>query len=68
MAYRQALINEAMPFDASLFRVPEDRASISENRFNQLMDTGLRQAKNNESIDLDDAFEKLKAEIKQLEY
>lgn len=68
MAYRQALINEAMPFDASLFRVPEDRDSISENKFNQLMDTGLRQARNNAAIDLDDAFEKLKAEIKEAEY
>lgn len=68
MAYRQALINEAMPFDASFFKVPEDRASISENRFNQIMDTGLHQARNNAAIDLDDAFEKLKAEIKETEY
>lgn len=68
MAYRQAIINEGIPFDAGLFKVTEDRASISENRFNQIMDTGLRQARNNESIDLGDAFEKLKAEIKENKY
>ncbi len=68
MKYRQAIINERIPFDVSVFKVPEARDSISENRFNQLMDTGLHQAKNNVAIDLDDVFEKLKAEIKQTEY
>ena len=68
MAYRQAIINERMSFDLSPVKVPEARDLISESRFNQIMDTGLHQARNNAAIDLDDAFEKLKAEIRKTEH
>lgn len=41
-------------FDLNISKVPEARDAISEDRFNQIMDNGLRQAKNNESVALDD--------------
>ena len=64
MAYRQIIINGGIPFDLNISKVPEARDAISEDRFNQIMDNGLRQAKNNESLTLADAVEKLKLEIK----
>ena len=64
MAYRQIIINGGIPFDLNISKVPEARDAISEDRFNQIMDNGLRQAKNNESLTLADAVAKLKLEIK----
>ena len=41
-------------FDLNISKAPETRDAISEDRFNQIMDNGLQQAKNNESVALDD--------------
>ena len=42
-----------IPFDLNISKVPEARDAISDDRFNQIMGNGLRQAKNNESVALD---------------
>lgn len=52
-----------LPFSLELPNTLTTRDTLSKEKFDMMMQTGLAQAKADDSLDLDDAFRKLKAEI-----
>ncbi len=63
MAYRQVIMRDGVPFSLELPNTLTTRDTLSKEKFDTMMQTGLAQAKADDSLDLDDAFRKLKAEI-----
>lgn len=63
MAYRQVIMRDGVPFSLELPNTLTTRDTLSKEKFDMMMQTGLAQAKADDSLDLDDAFRKLKAEI-----
>ena len=54
MAYRQVIMRDGVPFSLD---------ALSKEEFDTIMQTGLAQAKADDSLAMDDAFNQLKAEI-----
>ena len=63
MAFRQVIMRDGVPFSLELPNTLTTRDTLSKEKFDMMMQTGLAQAKADDSLDLDDAFRKLKAEI-----
>ena len=63
MTYRQVIAQKGVPFSLTVPRTFPARDDMSDAQFNQMIQTGLEQAKANDSIPVDDAFDMLKAEI-----
>lgn len=63
MAYRQVIMRDGVPFSLELPNTLTTRDTLSKEKFDMMMQTGLAQAKADDFLDLDDAFRKLKAEI-----
>lgn len=63
MAYRQVIMRDGVPFSLELPNTLTTKDTLSKEKFDMMMQTGLAQAKADDSLDLDDAFRKLKAEI-----
>ena len=63
MTYRQVIMRDGVPFSLD---IPDKFAtidSITKAEFDTMMQTGLSQAKRNDSVSVDEAFEQLKAEM-----
>ena len=63
MTYRQVIMRDGVPFS---FDIPDKLATrdyITKAEFDIMMQTGLSQAKRNDSVSVDEAFEQLKAEM-----
>jgi len=62
MFYRQIILRGGIPFPVTIpqSKLPA-RDSMSSSEFNSLMETGLKEAKKNDSYDFDEVFEELEA-------
>ena len=58
MTYRQVIMRDGVPFSLD---IPDKLVTRAE--FDTMMQTGLAQAKKNDSVSVDEAFNQLKSEI-----
>ena len=63
MTYRQVSMRDGVPFSLDIPDKLATRDSITQAEFNTMMQTGLAQAKRNDSLSVDEAFNQLKVEI-----
>ena len=63
MTYRQVIMRDGVPFSLEIPDKFATRDSITKAEFDTMMQTGLSQAKRNDSVSVDEAFEQLKAEM-----
>ena len=63
MTYRQVIMRDGVPFSLDIPDKLATRDSITQAEFNTMMQTGLAQAKMNDSLSVDEAFNQLKVEI-----
>ena len=63
MTYRQVIMRDGVPFSLDIPDKLATRDSITQAEFNTMMQTRLAQAKRNESLSVDEAFNQLKVEI-----
>ena len=63
MTYRQVIMRDGVPFSLDIPDKFATRDSITKAEFDTMMQTGLSQAKRNDSVSVDEAFEQLIAEM-----
>ena len=63
MTYRQVIMRDGVPFSLDIPDKLATRDSITQAEFNTMMQTGLAQAKRNDSLSVDEAFNQLMVEI-----
>ena len=63
MTYRQVIMRDGVPFSLDIPDKFATRDSITKAEFDTMMQTGLSQAKRNDSVSVDETFEQLKAEM-----
>ena len=63
MTYREVIMRDGVPFSLDIPDKFATRDSITKAEFDTMMQTGLSQAKRNDSVSVDEAFEQLKAEM-----
>ena len=63
MTYRQVIMRDGVPFSLDIPDKLATRDSITQAEFNTMMQTGLAQAKRNDSLSVDEALNQLKVEI-----
>ena len=63
MAYRQVIMRDGVPFSLEIPNTLTTRDTLSKEEFDTIMQTGLVQAKEDDSLAMNDAFSQLKAEI-----
>ena len=63
MTYRQVIMRDGVPFSLDIPDKFATRDSITKAEFDTMMQTGLSQAKRNDSVSVDEAFGQLKAEM-----
>lgn len=63
MTYRQVIMRDGVPFSLDIPQNLVTRDSLSETEFDAMMQTGLMQAKRDESLTVEDAFKQLRAEM-----
>ena len=63
MTYRQVIMHDGVPFSLDIPDKLVTRDSITQAEFDTMMQNGLVQAKKNDSVSVDEAFNKLKAVI-----
>ena len=63
MTYRQVIMRDGVPFSLDIPDKLATRDSITQAEFNTMMQTGLAQAKRNDSLSVDEAFNQVKVEI-----
>ena len=63
MTYRQVIMRGGVPFSLDIPHNLVTRDSLSEAEFDAMMQTGLMQAKRDESLTVEDAFHQLRAGI-----
>ena len=63
MTYRQVIMRDGVPFSLDIPDKLVTRDSITQAEFDTMMQTGLAQAKKNDSVSVDEAFNQLKSEI-----
>ena len=63
MTYSQVIMRDGVPFSLDIPDKLVTRDSITQAEFDTMMQTGLAQAKKNDSVSVDEAFNQLKSEI-----
>ena len=63
MTYRQVIMRDGVPFSLDIPDKLVARDSITQAEFDTMMQTGLAQAKKNDSVSVDEAFSQLKSKI-----
>ena len=63
MTYRQVIMRDGVPFTLEIPNTLTTRDDLSKAEFDTMMQTGLMQAKEDESFSVEDAFSQLKSEI-----
>lgn len=63
MYYRQIIAHNGIPFSLTLSQTIPARKEMTTTEFNQLMAAGLRQAKEDDSFDVDEVFSELEQEV-----
>ncbi len=64
MYYRQIIAHNGIPFSVTLPSNTPARDEMTDAQFNRMMMIGMKQAKMNHSIDVDEAFDELEKEDK----
>ena len=67
MAYRQVIMRDGVPFSLDIPDKLATRDAITKAEFDTMMQTGLTQAKRNDSVSVDEAFNQLKSEIQYMD-
>ena len=62
MTYRQVIAHNGIPFPITIPRTINARDTMSKEAFDSMMKNGLEQAKKDESMNVDEFFEKLRSE------
>lgn len=65
--YRQIVLNNGIPFSLSIPDKVKARDTVSDEEFNEMVSTGMEQAKKGNGVNLEDAASILKAGIRQYE-
>ncbi len=63
MLYKQIIMKKGIPFSLSLPSAPSSLDEMDKTTFNSIMEKGLAQAKNGESLNAEDVFNSLRKEI-----
>ena len=63
MAYRQVIMRDGVPFSLNIPDKLTTKDSLTKAEFDTIMQTGLTQAKQDDSVSADNAFDQLKMEI-----
>lgn len=63
MAYRQVIMRDGVPFSLNIPDKLTTKDSLTKAEFDTIMQTGLTQAKQDDSVSADKAFDQLKMEI-----
>lgn len=63
MLYKQIIIKKGIPFSLSLTSAPATLDEMDNATFNAIMQKGLTQAKNGESLDAEAVFSSIRKEI-----
>ena len=63
MLYKQIILKKGIPFSLSLQSSPVTLDKMDTKTFNTIMENGLRQAKNGESLNAEDVFNSLRKEL-----
>lgn len=63
MLYKQIIMKKGIPFSLSLPSAPVTLDEMDEATFNSIMENGLKQAKNGESLNAEDVFNSLRKEL-----
>ena len=63
MFYRQIIAHNGIPFSLTLPATVPSRNEMTTTQFNQMMSTGLKQAKEDDSFDIDEVFDELERGI-----
>ena len=63
MAYRQVIMMDGVPFSLNIPDKLTTKDSLTKAEFDTMMQTGLTQAKQDDSVSADNAFDQLKMEI-----
>lgn len=61
MAYRQVIMRDGVPFSLEIPSTLTTRDALSKEEFDTIMQTGLAQAKADDSLAMDDAFNRVKS-------
>lgn len=56
MLYRQIIMTRSVPFSLSLPAAPQARDEMSEEEFNEMIRTGLEEAKTGRGVSMEEAF------------
>lgn len=59
MTYRQVIMRKGIPFDVTLQKELPTRDTMTDTEFDEMMNTGLSQAKAGDSLSYEDAFDSL---------
>lgn len=60
MLYKQIIMKKGIPFSLSLPSAPVTLDEMNKATFNSIMENGLKQAKNGESLNAEDVFNSLR--------
>ena len=63
MTYRQVIMQGGVPFSLEIPDKLVTRDALTKTEFDVMMQNGLAQAKKNDSVSVNEAFQQLKAEI-----
>lgn len=63
MTYRQIIMRDGIPFSLEIPDRLITRDALTKSEFDMMMQTGLAQAKQDNSVSVDEAFDQLKTEI-----
>ncbi|MBE6746912.1 MAG: type II toxin-antitoxin system RelB/DinJ family antitoxin [Ruminococcaceae bacterium] len=63
MLYKQIIMKKGIPFSLSLPSAPTALDEMNKTSFNSIMETGLKQAENGESLNAEDVFNSIRREI-----
>ena len=63
MTYRQVIMRDGVPFSVDIPDKLATRDILTKSEFDTMMQTGLAQAKRDDSISVDEAFNQLRTEI-----
>ena len=63
MLYKQIIMKKGIPFSLSLPSAPVTLDEMDKATFNSIMENGLKQAKNGESLNAEDVFNSIRKEI-----
>lgn len=63
MTYRQVIMRDGVPFSLDIPDKLVTRDTTTQDEFDMMMQTGLAQAKKNDSVSVDEAFSQLKSKI-----